>query len=142
MDQYSNPSNPLAHIEGTAIEIYKQCSGKQANFIFYRFLLPDMSLSVRFLSHVSGKLDMIVLTAGTGGTIAGVAKKLKELLPNLIVVGVDPHGSILAEEGKKKILNVPDDKNTPEKSYQVEGIGYDFIPKVRGAYVAKHGHST
>jgi len=103
LDQYSNPSNPLAHIEGTAIEIYKQCSGK---------------------------LDMIVLTAGTGGTIAGVAKKLKELLPNLIVVGVDPHGSILAEEGKKKILNVPDDKNTPEKSYQVEGIGYDFIPKV------------
>ncbi len=44
LDQYSNPSNPLAHIEGTAMEIYKQCSGK---------------------------LDMVVLTAGTGGTIAG-----------------------------------------------------------------------
>lgn len=73
---------------------------------------------------------MIVLTAGTGGTIAGIAKKLKELIPDIIVVGVDPHGSILAEEGKNKILNVPDDKNTPEKSYQVEGIGYDFIPKV------------
>ena len=103
LDQYSNPSNPLAHIEGTALEIYRQCSGR---------------------------LDMVVLTAGTGGTIAGVAKKLKELIPGIIVVGVDPHGSILAEEGKNKILNVDDDKNTPEKSYQVEGIGYDFIPKV------------
>lgn len=103
LDQYSNPSNPLAHIEGTAEEIYKQ---------------------------TDGQLDMLVISAGTGGTIAGTAKRLKELIPDLIVVGVDPHGSILAEEGKRKILNTEDDKNTPEKCYQVEGIGYDFIPKV------------
>ena len=76
LDQYSNPSNPLAHIEGTAMEIYRQCDGK---------------------------LDMIVLTAGTGGTIAGVAKRLKQLIPDIIVVGVDPHGSILAVEGKNKV---------------------------------------
>eukprot|EP00750_Incisomonas_marina_P000980 INCI10792.1.p1 GENE.INCI10792.1~~INCI10792.1.p1 ORF type:complete len:444 (+),score=79.06 INCI10792.1:184-1515(+) len=112
LDQYSNPSNPLAHIEGTALEIYRQCSGR---------------------------LDMVVLTAGTGGTIAGVAKKLKELIPGIIVVGVDPHGSILAEEGKNKILNVDDDKNTPEKSYQVEGIGYDFIPKVLSGVTLPNG---
>lgn len=103
LDQYSNPSNPLAHIEGTAVEIFKQCDGK---------------------------IDMIVLTAGTGGTIAGIAKKLKDLLPNIIVVGVDPVGSILAVAGKNRILNVDDDQNPPEKSYHVEGIGYDFIPKV------------
>lgn len=60
-------------------------------------------------------------SAGTGGTITGVARKLKEKLPNIIVVGVDPHGSILAE---------PEELNTEIKSYKVEGIGYDFIPTV------------
>ena len=94
LDQYVNTSNPGAHYHGTAEEILRQCDGK---------------------------LDMIVMGAGTGGTITGIAKKLKEHLPNLIVVGVDPYGSILAE-GKD------DGKTYP--MYQVEGIGYDFIPDV------------
>jgi cystathionine beta-synthase len=68
-DQYSNINNPNAHYYGTAEEIYEQCGGK---------------------------LDMFVAGAGTGGTIAGIGKRLKELLPNIIIVGVDPHGSILA----------------------------------------------
>ena len=63
LDQYSNPSNPLAHYEGTAEEILYQCDGK---------------------------LDMIVCGAGTGGTISGIARKLKERLPHIKVVGVDP----------------------------------------------------
>lgn len=56
------------------------------------------------------------------GTIAGVGKRLKELIPTIQIVGVDPHGSILA---------FPDTLN-PEgvHSYQVEGIGYDFVPNV------------
>jgi len=62
-----------------------------------------------------------VIGAGTGGTITGVAKRLKELNPNIIVVGVDPIGSILAE---------PEELNVPGPSYLVEGIGYDFIPDV------------
>ncbi|MEY2980298.1 MAG: cystathionine beta-synthase [Planctomycetota bacterium] len=90
LDQYSNPSNPLAHEEGTAVEILEQCGGK---------------------------LDAIVMTAGTGGTITGVARKLKKEIPGLTVVGVDPEGSILAGPG-------------PIRSYKVEGIGYDFIPDV------------
>jgi len=61
------------------------------------------------------------MSAGTGGTITGVAAKLKQKLPNVIVVGVDPNGSILAQ---------PDTLNGDIHSYQVEGIGYDFIPKV------------
>ena len=69
-NQYSNPNNPAAHYYGTAEEIYAQCDGK---------------------------LDVFVAGAGTGGTIAGTARRLKELLPNLIVVGIDPHGSILAQ---------------------------------------------
>lgn len=94
LDQYSNPSNPLAHYDGTAEEILDQCDGK---------------------------LDAIVMTAGTGGTISGVARKIKERCPNCIVYGVDPVGSILA---------LPEKLNEPGPSYHVEGIGYDFIPKV------------
>lgn len=92
LDQYANPSNPLAHYDETAEEI---------------------------LSQTGGKLDMIVIGAGTGGTITGIARKLKEKLPNLIVVGVDPVGSLLA-----------DPEHDTVGSYQVEGIGYDFVPDV------------
>ena len=91
LDQYSNPSNPLAHIEGTAQEIW---------------------------DDLDGKVDMIVVGAGTGGTISGIAKRLKELNPNIIVVGADPVGSILADDSDEV------------GSYKVEGIGYDFIPEV------------
>ncbi|TPX66875.1 cystathionine beta-synthase [Spizellomyces sp. 'palustris'] len=94
-DQYTNPNNPLAHYEGTAEEIIAQCGGQ---------------------------VDMFVASAGTGGTIAGVAKKLKEKFPNVKVVGIDPNGSILAQ---------PESLNKEGiHSYQVEGIGYDFIPEV------------
>lgn len=66
---------------------------------------------------------MIVVSAGTGGTISGIAKRLKEVIPDVKVVGVDPVGSILAE---------PENLNDEDrlKPYQVEGIGYDFIPDV------------
>jgi len=67
LDQYANLSNPLAHYEGTAEEIWKQCGGK---------------------------VDMLVAGAGTGGTISGIAKKLKEYNPTLKVVGVDPVVSV------------------------------------------------
>lgn len=96
LDQYANPSNPLAHYDGTAEEIWDQCEGK---------------------------VDMVVLAAGTGGTLTGIARKLKERNPAIIVVAVDPKGSILAE---------PDALNDEKRlqSYAVEGIGYDFIPIV------------
>ena len=90
LDQYGNPSNPLAHEEGTGKEIVEQCEGK---------------------------LDAVVMTAGTGGTITGVARAIKREIPSCKIVGVDPEGSILAGPGEIK-------------SYKVEGIGYDFIPDV------------
>ena len=90
LDQYGNPSNPLAHEEGTGVEICEQ---------------------------TENKLDAIVMTAGTGGTITGVARAVKKRIPNCKIIGVDPEGSILAGPG-------------PIKSYKVEGIGYDFIPDV------------
>jgi cystathionine beta-synthase len=90
LDQYSNKENPLAHYEHTASEI---------------------------LRDLDGKVDMVVIGAGTGGTISGCAKKLKEANPHCIIVGADPVGSILAG-------------GTYINSYKVEGIGYDFIPQV------------
>ena len=93
LDQYSNAYNPLAHFDSTAEEILQQ----------------------------TNRIDMIVCGAGTGGTITGLAAKIKQKFPECIVVGVDPIGSILAE---------PSSLNESEGGYEVEGIGYDFIPDV------------
>lgn len=97
LDQYRNPANPLAHYEGTAVELLSQTEDKP--------------------------IDVLIISAGTGGTISGIAKKFKEELPDTIVVGVDPVGSILAQ---------PESLNEKNKlqPYHVEGIGYDFIPDV------------
>ncbi|XP_042723167.1 cystathionine beta-synthase-like protein isoform X1 [Lagopus leucura] len=95
LDQYRNASNPLTHYDTTAEEILQQCEGK---------------------------IDMFVATAGTGGTITGVSRKLKEKCPGCKIIGVDPEGSILAQ---------PDELNKTDKTmYEVEGIGYDFVPTV------------
>ena len=91
LDQYANPDNPDAHYHGTGVEILEQTDG--------------------------GKFDYLVASAGTGGTITGIARRLKEEAPHVSIVGVDPVGSILA--GPAEI-----------GSYKVEGIGYDFIPDV------------
>ncbi len=64
---------------------------------------------------------MIVLTAGTGGTLTGIARKIKERLPQCKIIAVDPKGSILAQ---------PESLNDWLGTYKVEGIGYDFIPIV------------
>ena len=90
LDQYSNPSNPEAHYYGTAEEIIKD---------------------------FNNNLDMVVISVGTGGTITGIAKRLKEENPAIKIIGADPEGSILG--GGEKV-----------SSYLVEGIGYDFIPDV------------
>ncbi len=90
LDQYTNIHNPDAHYEHTAQEI-----------------LDDME----------NQLAMIVIGAGTGGTITGIAKKIKEKIPSVRIIGVDPYGSILGG-------------GTDIHSYLVEGIGYDFIPSV------------
>jgi len=90
LDQYSNPANPDIHYRTTAQEIW---------------------------DDAGENLAMVVISAGTGGTITGVAKKLKEINPNIQIIGVDPYGSILG--GGTEIC-----------PYLVEGIGYDFIPDV------------
>jgi cystathionine beta-synthase len=86
-DQYSNQANPDAHYESTGPELWEQ---------------------------TGGEIDVVVLSVGTGGTITGAARYLKEQNPELRVVGADPEGSIYSS-----------DKVAP---YLVEGIGEDFWP--------------
>ena len=90
LDQYANRDNPDAHYHGTGAEIVEQ---------------------------TGGELDYVVMTAGTGGTVTGVARRIKESCPDAKIIGVDPVGSILA--GPAEV-----------GTYKVEGIGYDFIPDV------------
>jgi len=67
-------------------------------------------------------VDMVVVGAGTGGTISGIGRKIKEKCPDCKIIAVDPVGSI---------LSLPDSLNETDVSYyEVEGIGYDFIPTV------------
>lgn len=90
LDQYSNPSNSKVHYEQTAKEI---------------------------VDDFGDRLKMIVMGVGTGGTATGVAKRLKEMNPNIQIIGADPNGSILG--GGQCV-----------EPYLVEGIGYDFFPDV------------
>ncbi len=94
-DQYENEYNPLAHYETTGPEIYKDTEGKVTHFF---------------------------AGIGTGGTISGTGKFLKEKNKNIKIIGVDPEGSILYDYFKtgKKVKASP---------YKTEGIGEDFIPK-------------
>ena len=90
LDQYSNLDNPNAHYKYTANEI---------------------------INDLGDNLKMIVAGVGTGGTITGIAKRIKEYNHNIEIIGVDPEGSILG--GGNRVF-----------PYHVEGIGYDFFPDV------------
>jgi cystathionine beta-synthase len=87
-DQYSNDANPQAHYETTGPEIWEQ---------------------------TGGDIDAFVISVGTGGTISGTARYLKEQKPDLLVVGADPEGSIYS--------------SAEVHTYLVEGIGEDFWPQ-------------
>uniref|UniRef100_A0A8C9T6K6 Cystathionine beta-synthase n=1 Tax=Scleropages formosus TaxID=113540 RepID=A0A8C9T6K6_SCLFO len=97
-------------------EILDQCDGE------FSLVYMSLFLYMQTLQFHAGKVDMLVAGAGTGGTITGIGRKLKEKCPNIKIIGVDPEGSILAE---------PEELNKTDKTqYEVEGIGYDFIPTV------------
>jgi cystathionine beta-synthase len=90
-DQYSNMANPEAHYRLTGPEIAEQ---------------------------TGGELDAMVISVGTGGTISGVGRYLKEHHPGVLIVGVDPEGSIYTAESEADL-----------HPYLVEGIGKDTWPK-------------
>ncbi len=95
MYQYSNPANPEIHYKTTGPEIWEQTDGKITHF---------------------------VAGIGTGGTISGVGRYLKEKNPKIQIIGADPNGSILREFKERGSIG----KGNP---YLVEGIGQDCLPK-------------
>jgi cystathionine beta-synthase len=110
LDQYGNPNNPLAHELTTGPEIIQAIEASKNH--------PTRP--------TSGKVDLFVAGAGTGGTLTGTSKALKETHnKDILVVGVDPKGSILAQPASLNQL----DPSEEDQIYQVEGIGYDFVPE-------------
>ncbi len=89
-NQYVNPANPKAHYETTGPELWEQ---------------------------LGGRITHLVVGVGTGGTITGVARYLRERSPDLVVVGADPEGSIYSG-GEENV-----------RPYLVEGVGEDFWPQ-------------
>lgn len=90
-DQYTNQANPQAHYETTGPEVWKQ---------------------------TEGEVDVLVAGVGTGGTISGAGRFLKEKKPEVEIVGADPEGSIYTKGS-----------NGDLHQYLVEGVGEDFYPE-------------
>jgi len=90
-DQYSNPANPQAHYEATGPEIWRQ---------------------------TDGEIGALVVGVGTGGTITGAGRFLKEQNPEIRIVGVDPRGSIYTAASEDEVT-----------TYLTEGVGEDFWPE-------------
>ncbi len=93
-NQYWNPSNPKAHYLSTGPEIWEQ---------------------------TGGEIDALVVAMGTGGTISGIGKYLKEKKPECKIIGVDPVGSVYYDYFRTG-------KMPPAHGYKVEGFGEDFLP--------------
>ncbi len=96
-NQYDNPSNAQAHYESTGPEIWDQTDGK--------------------ITH-------LVVGVGTGGTISGTARFLKEKNPNIQVLGIDTYGSVF-----KKYKETGEFDKNEIYAYVTEGIGEDFLPE-------------
>lgn len=92
--QYWNPANPEAHYHSTGPELWRQ---------------------------TGGRIKAFIAGMGTGGTISGTARFLKEQNPAIKIVGVDPIGSLLHHYFRTRELG-------PAHSYKVEGVGEDFLP--------------
>ena len=106
VNQYDNLSNRLAHYESTGPEIWEQTEEK--------------------ITH-------LVCTAGTGGTITGTAKFLKEQNPNIQVWAIDPVGSLLTH-----YFNTGEIDHTEVAPYIAEGFGEDFVPENYDMSVINH----
>lgn len=96
-NQYHNPENPRSHYLTTGPEIWEQ---------------------------MRGQVTDVIIGMGTGGTISGIGRYLKERNPAIKIIGVDPTGSILLETWQKG--SIPED--AVARPYKIEGIGEDFLP--------------
>jgi cystathionine beta-synthase len=106
-DQFNNPDNPAAHERTTGPEIFAQCGGA---------------------------LDAIVVGVGSGGTVTGLSRYFRGVLPAVEFVLADPVGSILADV-------VTTGRHGEAGAWAVEGIGEDFVPPIADLSAVKHAYS-
>jgi len=96
VNQFSNDANVAAHYNTTGPEIWEQ---------------------------MNGDIDAVVIGVGSGGTVTGVGRYLREQNPNIEIILADPHGSVLTP-----LIN--EGKDVPAGTWLVEGIGEDFVPSI------------
>lgn len=123
LDQYNNENNPLAH-RVTAQELIDDLAVSSKQDI--KPMTPDSSPPHHAVQlGESNLVDVLVAGVGTGGTISGIATRLREPdhNPDLYVLGVDPVGSTLAVPASLNVL-----EEGASGQYKIEGIGYDFDP--------------
>ncbi|WKK65001.1 PLP-dependent cysteine synthase family protein [Lutimonas zeaxanthinifaciens] len=127
---YVCPANVSADDPRSYYQVAKRLHEETADSVYINQYFNELNSEAHYLStgpeiweQTDGKLTHVVVASGTGGTISGVGKYLKEKNPNIKVLGVDAYGSIL-----KKFHETSDFDTDEIYPYRIEGLGKNLIP--------------